>query len=524
MSKRPQLAALYSVALLSQIGKLDHLKTSSIVQSVCVDCQSVADVPEYLISRIPTVAGFEGNLPCLRNQRGLEEALGKAEQWFASGVRVCLTRQNQKLQSITDCCGVVFTFGDIGILENTLAMIVNSRVSRKICSDTPWVVKTIGLANYATKNKWTLVSSCGSIPYLLVSWLATGTPTVIVLDSALPFMGSERIRENFAQEFMNIFDIEKTLFISQFGIGVLPNTGRRMMNRDAMAVSIADVLLPCEVRPDGNMAKLIMSGRAKGKIVIHNENCETTSKSRKTNEASLPWASPKIRFNKSDDFFPESAHPENPFVDYFFHYTRACFGPWPGQSWADYLDEVTVNEVGSQHEAVDALRRILKEKRIRASGRWIRGAYQVVSFTERPPEEFDIICKWRRGLMRKTFEPCGIAVKRSVLIEKGVRKVTYGSDELFNKMTDEIKPYFQKASSSCAQWSREKEWRLIGDLKFNDLNQSDWFAMVPSLIDLDKLVKTFEAEEFRILVFENAVGEKAGNQSQSHTNKFVTIS
>ena len=330
MSKRPQLAALYSVALLSQIGKLDHLKTSSIVQSVCVDCQSVADVPEYLISRIPTVAGFEGNLPCLRNQRGLEAALGMAEQWFTSGVRVCLTRQNQKLQSITDCCGVVFTFGDIGILENTLAMIINSRVSRRICSDSPWVVKTIGLANYATKNKWTLVSSCGSIPYLLVSWLAKRTSTVIVLDSALPFMGSERIQENFAQEFMNIFDIEKTLFISQFGMGVLPNAGWRMMNRDAMAVSIADVLLPCEIRPDGNMAKLIRSARARGEIIFHNENSETTSNSRKTNDESLPWASRKIRLDKSADFFPKSAHPENPFADYFFHYTRACFGPWPG--------------------------------------------------------------------------------------------------------------------------------------------------------------------------------------------------
>ncbi len=524
MSKRPHLAALYSVALLSQIGKLDHLKTSSIVQSVCVDCQSVADVPERLISLIPTVSGFEGNLPCLRNPRGLEAGLVKAEQWFASGVRVCLTRQNQKLQSITDCCGVVFTFGDIGILENTLAMIVNSRVSRKICSDTPWVVKTIGLADYATKNKWTLVSSCGSIPYLLVSWLAKGRSAVIVLDSTLPFMGSRRIRENFTQEFMNIFDIERTLFISQFGMGVLPNAGRRMMNRDAMAVSIADVLLPCEVRPDGNMAKLIMSARAKGKIIFHNEKSETISNSCKTNDASLSWASRKIRFDKSADFFPKSAHPENPFADYFFHYTRACFGPWPGQSWADYLHELTVNDVGSQHEAVDALRRILKEKRIRASGTWIRGAYRVVSFTERPPEEFDIICKWRRGLMRKTFEPYGIAVKRSVLIKKGVRKVSYGSEELFKNMTDEIKPYFQKASSSCAEWSREKEWRLIGDLKFNNLHQSDWFAMVPSLIDLDHLVRTFEAEEFRILVFGNAVVEQAGNQSQSHTNKFVTIS
>jgi hypothetical protein len=524
LSKRPQLAALYSVALLSQIGKLDHFETSSIVQSVCVNCQTVADVPEYLISLIPTVAGFEGNLPCLRKQKGLEAALVKAEQWFTSGVRVCLTKQNQKLQTITDYSEVVFTFGEIGILENTLAMIVNSRVSRKIYPNTPWVLKTIGLAHYATKNKWTLVSSCGSIPYLLVSWLAKGRSSVIVLDSPLPFMGSGRIRENFNQEFMNIFDIERTLFISEFGMGLLPNAGRRMMNRDAMAVSIADVLLPCKVRPDGNMEKLITSARAKGKIIFHSDNSETTSNSRKTNDASLPWASRKIRFNKSADFFPKSAHPENPFADYFFHYTRACFGPWPGQSWADYLHELTANEVGSQHEAVDALRRILKEKRIRASGRWIRGAYQVVSFTERSPEEFDIICKWRRGLVRKTFEPCGIAVKRSVLIEKGARKVSYGSEELFKNMTDEIKPYFQKASSSCAEWSREKEWRLIGDLKFNNINQSDWFAMVPSLIDLDNLVKTFEAEEFRMLVFGNAVGKEAGNQSQSHPNKFVTIS
>jgi hypothetical protein len=506
LTKRSQLPGLYCVALLNQVLQPDHVKTSHIVESVFIDCQSVDVVPEYMSSLIPKGSGFEESLRRLRNERILKAALVKAEQWFLVGVRVRLARQNEKLKSILDCCEVVFTFGEIRILENTLAMIVNSRVSRRISPDTPWVVKTKWLAGYAAQNGWTLVSSCGSIPYLLASWLAKGGPAVIVLDSPLPFMGNEKILGNFSQEFLNIFDIEKTLFISKFGMELSPKAGQRMVERDAMAVALADVLLPCQVRPAGNMAGFIASAQAKGKTIFHNENSETPSNNLNTIDASLPRAVRQVRFEKSIELFPKNGHPENPFSDYFFHYTRAYFGPWPGQSWADYLHELTLNEEDSQHEALDALRRILREKRIRASGRLIRGSYKVVSFTERPPKEFDIICKWRRGLMRTTFEPFGIAVRRSILIEKGAKMVSYGSDELFKKMTDDIKPYFQKASSSCADWSREKEWRLIGDLKFNNLNQSDWFVFVPDLTYLDSLVKTCQAEQLRVLVSGNSTG------------------
>ncbi|MFH0959729.1 MAG: hypothetical protein V1897_13605 [Pseudomonadota bacterium] len=538
MIEKIQLPALYSVAILSQIRQLDFLKTSSIVESVCSDRQSVEAIPEYLISIIPQISGFEANFLCLKSQKRLRAALEKAEQWFSSGVRVCLTKQNEKLKSIIDYCDLVFTFGDIGILNSTLAMIVNSRVSRTISPDTPWVLKTIGLANFAFKNRWTLISSCGTIPYLLVSWLAKGKSAIIILDSPLPLMSDERTRQQFTHEFLNIFDAEKTLFISEFGTGVLPSATQRMRKRDVMAVTLADVLMPCEVRRDGNMEQLIMSERVKGKIMFRDKircaqesttnqvarNSETISEEFKSIVAARPSVPKKTCLENKTKVFPETIHPENDFTDYFFHYTRACFGPWPGQSWADYLYELTENALGSGHEALDTLRRILKERRIRASGRWIRGAHQVVSFTERLPEEFNMICKWRRGLMRKTFEPFGIAVRKTELIKRGAIKASYGSDEHYNNMTEEMKPFFQKSSSSCADWSMEKEWRLLGDLDLDNLNQSDWFAIVPNFKDLNKLVNTFQTEGLRVLVFRNSIHDKTGKLAQSKSNELFTVS
>ncbi len=70
------------MALLNQVLQPDHVKTSHIVESVFIDCQSVDVVPEYMSSLIPKDSGFEENLRRLRNERILKAALVKAEQWF----------------------------------------------------------------------------------------------------------------------------------------------------------------------------------------------------------------------------------------------------------------------------------------------------------------------------------------------------------------------------------------------------------------------------------------------------------
>ncbi|MBM3302703.1 MAG: hypothetical protein FJY85_22475 [Deltaproteobacteria bacterium] len=163
---------------------------------------------------------------------------------------------------------------------------------------------------------------------------------------------------------------------------------------------------------------------------------------------------------------------------FLVHYTRSCPGPWPGQTIAEYCRSLVDGCENSAHTAFHTLHRILTERLIRGSNRLTRGPERVVSFTECLPGELNRLIKWHRGLIRWSFEPYGIAIRRKLLWILGASQVVYGDEELYLRLPQDDKYRFQLLKSGGSDWSREKEWRLIGDLNLKDVAKENFIVLV----------------------------------------------
>jgi hypothetical protein len=188
------------------------------------------------------------------------------------------------------------------------------------------------------------------------------------------------------------------------------------------------------------------------------------------------------------------------------HWTRECPGPWPGQSDEEYLLEMMIDPNARRRSVLDSLLRMVREQRLRASHRLVRGDTPVVSFTARPLDAFAGLRRFQQHLGRWDFNPFGICLHREWLRQQGAKPVVYGDQRLWQRLAEEQRPFFQcsrvpassqdpdaltikplqPGASSCAghgddrarpgdggrrddpsattDWTLEEEWRHVGDM------------------------------------------------------------
>ncbi len=167
--------------------------------------------------------------------------------------------------------------------------------------------------------------------------------------------------------------------------------------------------------------------------------------------------------------------------DFLAHYTRAFRGPFPGQSRAEYIRDLAA--LGRPRNGMDTLRRILAEGRIRASGRLIRGGEAAVSLTALSPWEAAEVAGWCPHLVRWSFEPYAVCIRREAAEAAGIEPVLYLPEDCFGALPEDRRFLFQKHRPPDCDWTREKEWRRRGDI------------VLPSLAPEAVLVLTRTAEE-----------------------------
>ncbi|SMC21068.1 hypothetical protein SAMN02746041_01119 [Desulfacinum hydrothermale DSM 13146] len=174
-------------------------------------------------------------------------------------------------------------------------------------------------------------------------------------------------------------------------------------------------------------------------------------------------------------------------TQYLYHYTRSRPGPWPGQGLCQWARDLLEDAPWADHTSLDTLLRILTEGRLRKSAHLIRGGYPVVSWTAVPPEQLAHISRWHPGLIRWTFEPYGVAVRRRALKALGARPVIYAPSPCYERLREDDRFRFQVHDPPKRTWKLEREWRLPGDLDLHALSADDWFAFVPTKDDADRL-------------------------------------
>jgi hypothetical protein len=172
--------------------------------------------------------------------------------------------------------------------------------------------------------------------------------------------------------------------------------------------------------------------------------------------------------------------------DRLTHWTRRRGGPWPDEREADYLDDLILDRGGADHSAFAALWRIVQTRRLIATGDLVRGAAPVVCFTEVPLAELQQHRLFRPHLARWDFEPFGISIDRSWLQQHGAQAVRYGDQELWESLSDEQRPFFQKRTTltrngHLIDWSAEREWRHRGDMALDEVPPESALVFVPTL-------------------------------------------
>lgn len=178
---------------------------------------------------------------------------------------------------------------------------------------------------------------------------------------------------------------------------------------------------------------------------------------------------------------------------YLTHFTRAPLGPWPDQTDYEYLCELLTAADLAKRTPFAALRRILAQLRIMATGRLLRGGAPAVCLTAIPPPQIESRRVFRPHRGRWDFEPYGICIRRDWLIGHGARPVIYGDDALWDRLTVEDRPFFQKRTTRprgdgrTIDWTVEQEWRHLGDLDLGALPRESGLVFVPTAAEASEL-------------------------------------
>jgi hypothetical protein len=87
--------------------------------------------------------------------------------------------------------------------------------------------------------------------------------------------------------------------------------------------------------------------------------------------------------------------------------------------------------------------------------------------------------QWNAALVRWTFEPYGIAISKEALIHAGAAPVIYTHGDEYTRLPPDERYRFQIHEPPDKDWTREKEWRIKGDLLLDRFSRDD-LIVVPA--------------------------------------------
>ncbi|MHB8866049.1 MAG: hypothetical protein ACYC6N_27015 [Pirellulaceae bacterium] len=276
--------------------------------------------------------------------------------------------------------------------------------------------------------------------------------------------------------------------------------GEQIPARDAIVIAASDRVIACRVRRGGHISRLLgrrlteAARRSSSSVVVLSgegfvapdvasvfaaqgatvrEMANRTVRVTPVNEIRSPDPSPGRAEIRAVDNLP--------LANYLSHCTRAANGPWPDQNRADYLDSLLLGRADAPHSALATLVRIVRQRRLLATGRAIRGGTPVVCFTAVELAKLPELHTFRAHRGRWDFEPYGISISQQWLFQREALPVTYGDETLWTRLAETERPFFQRrwsGADNVIDWSREREWRHVGTLDFSDLPGDAAFLFV----------------------------------------------
>lgn len=149
---------------------------------------------------------------------------------------------------------------------------------------------------------------------------------------------------------------------------------------------------------------------------------------------------------------------------WLIHCTRGRQGAWPGESESQFRDWLLLTApYPVDLSPLATLRRIVGQRHLIGGGPTMRAGQPVVCFSAAPLPEVVARRTFRSHLGRWDAEPYGIAISRRAARRLGARPVIYVEDASEPSIAERSRWRLQP-SGTTYDWSREREWRLRGDL------------------------------------------------------------
>ncbi len=348
--------------------------------------------------------------------------------------------------------------------------LVNSRKPRRVCPDESWLSWTMALGYAIARAGHTLCTSVGTLGYeaaLFGAAMGNGDIQVFV-----PTDESRLVSECLPASTRTNARITCVAVDSA-------------IQRDREIIEGADLVIAVAIRSGGHMESLLRDRWRAGKptqVVRPEEQGAVWQGSRYLINQGVPDVDTSLLMQANEWKARDHVRPREYFDwSWFFptwreapltgptlaHFTRSTDGPWPGQSYSDYLQDLWQGGLRAQRDGAAALWRIVSHYQVLGSSRLIRGAFPVVSLTAVSPDKIGELHRYRAHLIRWDFEPWGIVFDRNWLVQKNAHAVKYLSSSSYRNLPAEEKPYFQKHEPPHCDYSAEEEWRIVGNLDFS---------------------------------------------------------
>ena len=122
--------------------------------------------------------------------------------------------------------------------------------------------------------------------------------------------------------------------------------------------------------------------------------------------------------------------------------------------------------------------RIVRGKRLIASATASDRRFPVVCFSSCSLESLLSQRTYRPHLHRWDYEPFGIAIRKDAAVRAGLRPAIYGQPAKRESLADHDRYRFQ-AIGNTFDWTREREWRSLGDVDLSRFDSNDVRVFVP---------------------------------------------
>ena len=355
--------------------------------------------------------------------------------------------------------------GDLNLLNSRRRALLVSRGARRPDPLAPWVTQTAAATKLLLAQGEVLVTSAGRTAYdvaLFACFKARGS-AIVVLES--PPTPDDEWRKYLPRHHLLIHPVEP------------PDPETAASRRDLLIGCFADCAYAIHMRDAGNMAKTAGLMFRQGALLepFH-----------------MPPAAQKAPPPKNDKIhIPEGSALDESAWDYLTHFTREPDGPWPGEERAEYLEWLCAGGDSAPRDSFATLCRILREGKIRACGRLMPGLAPMVCFTALSPAATSRLRVWRRGLLRWSFTPYGLAIKSGARDELGANPVRYASATEIRNAPPGERRYMQRERSGQLDWTRENEWRAAGDVNLSRIPRGKLLALVETPAQLQHIQDTF---------------------------------